>query len=310
MQNVMINRSSTPASTIKLWTVEAAAALPGARIELRRYELPCPSELWERDDAPVFSSVLPRSAGIEGKIRFEGEDPRLHQIGKLVLRPGGVPMYSIGNGGTMSILTLQFAPDLFTRVTGLSDWDAARLRRCASIQSRPISQTAARIYSELVVPGLASSYAMDALTQLLLVEIARLFRSKNERVRATGRLAPWQFARIDENLRADSGRWPTTTELAQSFGVSRSHLSRAFAATAGTTLAEYAATLRVERAKALMRNGNTSMQQIAEQLGFATASAFSAAFRRATGHPPFRFACMMRASRGPSKPTRNRSGRC
>jgi AraC family transcriptional regulator len=293
MQNAMI----MPASAVKLWTVEAAADVTGARVELRRYELPCPNEMWEMDDAPIFSSVLPRPEGIKGQVRFKGGDPRSHQVGKLVLRPGGIPMYSTGNGGLMNILTCRFDPDLFARVTGLSDWDAVRLRRCAAIESRPLSQIAARLYSELAVPGLASSYAVDALTRLLLVEIARLFRSRKEKVRATSRLAPWQLARIEDCLRAATGHWPTTTELAQSFGISRSHLSRAFAATSGTTLAEYAATLRIERAKALMRSGDRSMQQIAEQLGFATASAFSVAFRRATGGSPSRFECMMHGQR-------------
>lgn len=298
MKNVVIKRSATAASA-RLWTVEAAAVVTGARVELRRYELPSPSEMWERDDGPIFSSVLPRVDGLKGQLRFEGGDQRLHPIGRLMLRPGGIPMYSSGNGGLMSILTCQFDPDLFARVTGLSDWDAARLRRCASIESRPISQTAARMYSELLMPGFASSYAMDALAQTLLVEIARLFSSSSGREKrwATGGLTPWQMVRIEDRLKDATGHWPTTFELAQNLGLSRSHLSRAFAATAGTTLAEYAAVLRIERAKALMRNGDSSMQQIAEQLGFATASAFSTAFRRATGHSPSRFAGMMRDKR-------------
>ncbi len=54
-------------------------------------------------------------------------------------------------------------------------------------------------------------------------------------------------------------------------------------------LSDHAATIRLERAQDMIRAGALPMNRISRILGFATASAFSAAFRRATGLTPRQF---------------------
>jgi len=76
--------------------------------------------------------------------------------------------------------------------------------------------------------------------------------------------------------------------------VSRSHLSRAFAESTGATLADHAANLRVARAKELMTESALTMSDIAARLGFASPSAFVAAFRRATGLSPLQYSRTIR----------------
>jgi AraC family transcriptional regulator len=278
-----------------LFSVESAANVEGARIELRRYDFPRPNAMVEVDDAPIFSMVLPRPEGTSGKVHFEGL-PSAYEIGPRLLRPAGIRMFSSGDGGVLRILTCRFDRSHFATVTGLKDWDARRLQLCTTLNSRNISRTAGRLYTETVNPGFASDLAKESLVQLLLIEIGRIFQEQTESPRVKGGLSPWQLSRIDDILMRANGFWPTTAELARQCGISRSHLSRAFSESSYTSLATYAAALRVERAKALMQDGGISMAEIARILGFATPSVFGAAFRRITGYTPRQFARTLSAN--------------
>jgi AraC-like DNA-binding protein len=63
------------------------------------------------------------------------------------------------------------------------------------------------------------------------------------------------------------------------------HLSRAFRTETGQTLGRYIESVMVERAKALLLEG-APVRDVAESIGYATASSFTSAFRRATGLLP------------------------
>jgi len=269
--------------------VLAAAEGDCGRVELRRYDLPSPNEMWELDDAPILSVVMPRAGGAEGEIMFDMGDRRRHRVGRLMLRPAGIAMHSRGGGGMLDILTCRFDTTQFAAVTGRVDWDSRVLEHCAAIRSPRLMAAAERLMQEVLSPGFGSAIAVDALLRLLMVDLGRLFRQAMQVEAGQGGLAPWQLARIDEALRSSDGDWPTTQALAQLCGISRSHLSRSFAGTVGTALADHAAAIRMERAQALLRAGDMPISTIAHRLGFATASAFSAAFRRSTGLSPRQF---------------------
>lgn len=267
-----------------LWRVEAAAEVSSARVELRHYQLPRPSVMSELDTAPIFSAVEPRAEGTRGTVRFDGVPPC--RVGRLLLRPGGVQMQSEGDGGALRILRCRFDPGFFARAMPFEHWDRAQLLTCAAIRARGVADASARLLAELRAPGFGGSLAIEALVQLLAIEIGRAFHAPPSPPPRRGGLAAWQMRRIQGRLAEADGDWPTTTELARLCGVSRSHLSRAFALTTGTTLAAYAADLRVVRAKALLTRTPLPIATIAHRLGFATPSAFGAAFRRMTGITP------------------------
>lgn len=289
MQSAPIDLRGHSPAAYHPWTVLAGADGAGARIELRRYELPRPNEMWELDDAPILSIVMPRAEGTQGDVMFDMGDRRRHRVGRLMLRPAGIAMHSRGDGGVIDILTCRFDPARFAVATGLDDWDSRRLGRCAAIASPQIVTLAERLKQETVAPDFGSDMAIDALVQMLMIDLGRVLRAAVQGEAGQGGLAPWQLARIDEALRASDGAWPTTEELAALCGISRSHLSRSFAATTGSPLSSHAAAIRLERAQDMIRAGTLPMNRIAETLGFATASAFSAAFRRSTGQTPREF---------------------
>lgn len=287
MQQLSASKGFCPTS--RPWSLVAAAQGSHAQIELRRYTLPRPNEMWELDDAPILSIVLPRAEGAHGDIMFDGGQRDRYRVGRIMLRPADIAMHSRGDGGVLEIVTCRFDPARFRAATGIDDWDAARLRLCAEITAPQITALSLRLQREAVAPGFASGIAVDALADLLMVDLARLLRGSADAGTTKGGLAPWQLTRIEEWLRESQDIWPTTQHLAEICGISRSHLSRSFAATTGRALSDYAAAVRMERAQQLVAAAELPISTIAETLGFASASAFAAAFRRVTGVTPRQF---------------------
>ena len=78
--------------------------------------------------------------------------------------------------------------------------------------------------------------------------------------------------------------------LASLAGMSRSAFAARFAARLGCAPIEYLARWRMGLAKDALLQGRQTLEQIAEDIGYESASAFSTAFRKRLGIPPGRFA--------------------
>ena len=74
--------------------------------------------------------------------------------------------------------------------------------------------------------------------------------------------------------------------VSSAVGYSPSWLSGKFRRETGKTLTDYIAERKTERAKDLLRAGETPVQEIAEQLHYSTASHFASVFRKQTGLTP------------------------
>ena len=79
--------------------------------------------------------------------------------------------------------------------------------------------------------------------------------------------------------------WPVE-RLANVSGVSDAHFARSFKEAFGVPPHRYLLTRRIERAKALLRDSDAPIIEIALNCGFKDGSHFSRAFRRQFGHPP------------------------
>ena len=81
-------------------------------------------------------------------------------------------------------------------------------------------------------------------------------------------------------------------ELATEAALSRSAFSRASARTVGLPPMEYLLAWRMALAKRLLREHELGMDQVAERVGYGSASTFSVAFARHVGISPARYARM------------------
>lgn len=92
--------------------------------------------------------------------------------------------------------------------------------------------------------------------------------------------------RARDRYAADLANPPSTTQLAESLGVSRATLDRVFAADVGIAPAKLLARMRIDEAKRLMADDSRSLAEISTALGFCNPAYFCNSFRRATGLSP------------------------
>jgi two-component system response regulator YesN len=74
--------------------------------------------------------------------------------------------------------------------------------------------------------------------------------------------------------------------VAEKLFISKAHLSEVFKQSTGTSLLEYITSVKVERAKYLLRTSPFKNYEIAEKLGFSDHEYFSKIFKKHTGFPP------------------------
>ncbi|MFB4275480.1 MULTISPECIES: AraC family transcriptional regulator [unclassified Nonomuraea] len=93
---------------------------------------------------------------------------------------------------------------------------------------------------------------------------------------------------IADAVRDDPGDQRTLADWAARLGVSARTISRAFNAETGTSFARWVAAVRAQHAVGLLTRG-WDVDAVAEEVGYRSASAFGAAFRRTTGLTPGAF---------------------
>jgi AraC-like DNA-binding protein len=98
-------------------------------------------------------------------------------------------------------------------------------------------------------------------------------------------------------IHASAGRAISLEEVAGEAALSRFHLSRSFAEVFGLPPLAYHRRLRLDAAARLLKADAASATEIADQLGYASLSAFTRAFRQQFGVPPS-------AARSPYSPGR------
>jgi AraC family transcriptional regulator len=128
---------------------------------------------------------------------------------------------------------------------------------------------------------------LETLCLLVSLELGRFQSQDAERVaQPAGGLARAHEQRIiefvDANLNADIG----LADLAGVIGLSRFHFVRSFKKTTGVAPYQYLLRRRIERARVLLRQGGTSIGEIALAVGFNSAARFNRAFRRICGTTP------------------------
>jgi AraC-like DNA-binding protein len=148
------------------------------------------------------------------------------------------------------------------------------------------------------LPG--SELMLERLVDMLLIEALRVSPATEE-LRERGLLAGLGHAGLSRALRTmhdDIARGWTVAQLARVAGMSRAAFADHFTRTLQMTPMQYLLQWRVALAKDILRREGMSLAQVAQRVGYSTASAFSTAFTRACGVSPseFRHAAQNRAS--------------
>jgi AraC family transcriptional regulator, alkane utilization regulator len=142
------------------------------------------------------------------------------------------------------------------------------------------------LIKEVQTPG--SQMMLARLTELIFVEVLRLYM-QNLAVNQKGWLAGLNDPYVNRAitmLHAQPGRAWTVEDLARDVGVSRSALADRFTDLIGESPIRYLTTWRMHLAKQLLSEGEHSLAEIAERVGYESEYAFNRAFKRQVGKPP------------------------
>ncbi|GGZ39034.1 AraC family transcriptional regulator [Asticcacaulis endophyticus] len=261
-------------------------------------------------DAPGFTIILKGAAWIA----FEGEAPWKLEPGAFLLLPS-TPSFTLSSqpdincelrdpmdvpsrhgepdgeadfealGGTFRIETIN-APLLLALLPRMihipaSEGRAVRLGRVIDLIMEECGQDE---------PG--KDMILQRMLEVLLVEAMRWdgIGPGDDRAGLLNGMRDPVLARVlgamHANVRAD---W-TVASLARVAGQSRSAFAARFGAVLGCGPIEYLARWRMALAKDALLHGAKSLDRIADEIGYESASAFSTAFRKRLGCPPGKFA--------------------
>jgi AraC family transcriptional regulator len=87
-------------------------------------------------------------------------------------------------------------------------------------------------------------------------------------------------------LRSDADADVSLAALASDSGLSRFHFCRAFKESTGLSPHNWLRQYRLEQAMTMLRDPHNSVALVAASLGYASQTAFAAAFRKLTGSTP------------------------
>jgi transcriptional regulator GlxA family with amidase domain len=131
------------------------------------------------------------------------------------------------------------------------------------------------------------------LTRLVEVLLIEALRSTSGEDAPPGLLRGLADARLAPAIRQMHGQlarsW-TVAELANPAALSRSAFFERFTRTVGLPPMEYLLAWRMAVAKDLLRRQDLGISEIAERVGYGSASTFSTAFSRHVGQAPSRYA--------------------
>lgn len=266
-------------------------------------------------DAPGFALVLDGGCWLA----FDGAEPIRLERGDFVLlpatpafelssRPGAASVTGRPSGDPVRHGEPDGAPD-FRMLGGSFEIERANAPlllallpalvhvRAADGDTTRLARTIDLIVDECAVDRPAADTILQRLLDILLIEALRR-QPVGVRTPQAGLLAGLRDPAIGGAIRAMHAavrdRW-TVAGLAKATGMSRSAFAARFVDVVGCAPIEYLARWRIALAKDALCRGAKSLDRVAEDIGYESASAFSTAFRRRVGCAPGGFARSCRA---------------
>lgn len=160
------------------------------------------------------------------------------------------------------------------------DASAARLRRIVKL-----------IIDEADAERAARELILERLVEVLLVEALRALPASagNEGQGLLAGLSDPALAAPLRSIHVDVARRWTVAELARKAGMSRAVFAERFTRRVGLPPMQYLLEWRMAIARDLLRRERPPLAEVAERVGYQSASAFSTAFTRSTGRSPSDF---------------------
>lgn len=136
----------------------------------------------------------------------------------------------------------------------------------------------------------AREVVLARLLEVLLIEALRSTAGTNPSPGLVRGLADCRLAAAIRGLHDRPAHAWTVAELAKEAALSRSTFFERFSRAVGVAPMQYLLAWRMALAKDLLRRNEGGVAQVAERVGYSSASTFSVAFTRHVGRPPTQYA--------------------
>lgn len=147
-------------------------------------------------------------------------------------------------------------------------------------------------------------YAEAKALELLVLALAGLSEMEEREARGEAHIGDRdldRIVRVRQQLEDQFLAPPSITELARSVGINEAKLMHLFKQQVGETIFNFTQRLKMERAKEMLETTDTSVTEIAFDVGYEYSSNFTTAFRRHFGITPKAARDAMRHLRGQSQ---------
>jgi AraC family transcriptional regulator len=265
----------------------AAVAAPGIMIERHAF-----SELEVSRHLHLTYCLHLQTSGVS-RVRWSSEG----KSGTETMRASSLMLHSQGQSDSMTFagessrVVVSFDPASMTRMMdGENGNRCFEIPSCWHFQDRQLERLVrnleveagngfhtGRIYGELL--GLSIyEYLVQHYSDIQVLHLS-----------TKGGLPRRRLDRVLEYIAANLSQSLALTEIAAIAGMSAYHFARLFKSSTGLSPHQYVLAQRIERAKHLLLEGQSSVIDVALESGFNDQSYFSKMFRKATGVSPVRY---------------------
>lgn len=185
------------------------------------------------------------------------------------------------------VIYLSIAPTLLNTIF---DTDQIALPAMRAISDSMIQHIALSLHRELNLQDYAGQLLGESLTLTLATHLVTAYSTGRRNVYAPqGKLSATQLRHLIDYALSHLEQKVGVAELAQVAQMSLFHFARLFKNTLGISPYQYLLTLKIEKAKQLMKQNRHSFTEIAYLLGFADQAHFTNAFKKVVGLSPSGF---------------------
>jgi AraC family transcriptional regulator len=225
--------------------------------------------------------------------RADGKDQRADlKPGDISILPSGLESYWEGTPG--SSMGIYLAPhhldDAYSQAAGVPRSNIA-LPNLLYREDATLARICELLRLEMFRPDDAGQLLLvEALSTALTLHLVRSYIRQGKGEAAVRPLNPRPLRAVLEFIRDNHGLGMTLDGLADTAGVSRFHFVRLFRKSVGSSPMQYVEGVRLERARAMIREGGKTLSEIAVSMGFSDQSHFTRRFRLRYGCTPAVFA--------------------
>ncbi len=272
---------------------DAQLSTPSYDIEVHKLNLPSVGRGTYYSERHCFLEYVERP---EHTLRacYPDNSDQQQSIGQLIFVPPGVALEWHWGKGVQRAVTCMFEVERFG-VGDRADWRWCHidLSKTFDIKNDYLLTGMRKLGEEACAPSFASDLQIESMLSVMSIELYREFMDSRPLIeRNPKRLSTRQIHNVRDFVQANLGGPLTINRIADQCDLSPRKLAKQFKDAYGTSIRQFVAIARIEKAKQLLAcqaNNQMMIKQIGYQCGFRGPAAFVAAFKKATGVTPAKY---------------------